>query len=336
MNCIKTNYSQFSPSALLEELRNHYDLPTDAVCKFFKSGLNDIYKITTQDDTYFLRVSLSHVYNTLQVKEETAFIRHLLAKGLPVVEPIPCNDQSYVLELQAPEGMRQAVLFRGLTQTPTGDGNTRMYNLGKLIAQMHLASHSFQNHTTRPKIDENMLVTEPAALLKPHLMHRADDLAFLSKTAMPLWSAVDAMLSEHRDTTGFCHGDIQPSNFFFCGENPVLFDFDCMGYGYFAYDLGVLLANLTFMDNEIYQKSIWDSMIDGYRSVRPLFDDEMKAIFIFAALHMLRVLSYHAKLTEQNQGSYYFMTDHHLDTFFGAYKRLTHLADEKSNLQLLH
>ncbi len=335
METIKINYSQYQPSALLSELQNHYHLPSDSECIFFKSGLNDIYKITAESDSYYLRVSLRGVYSTEQISEEIDFILYLRGQGLAVVEPIPCKDSSYVLELSAPEGMRQAVLFRGLTQAPTGDGNTRMYNLGKLIAQMHMASHSFQNHTTRPRIDESMLVTEPVALLKPHLMHRTDDLAFLNHTAMPLWSAVDAMLSKHRDTTGFCHGDIQPSNFFFCGENPVLFDFDCMGYGYFVYDLGVLLANLTFMDNEIYQKSIWDSMLDGYRSVRPLVDDEMKAIFIFAALHMLRVLSYHAKLTEQNQGSYYFMTDHHLDTFFGAYRRLTHLADEKACLYLI-
>ena len=51
-------------------------------------------------------------------------------------------------------------------------------------------------------------------------------------------------------------------------------------------------------------------MLDGYQSVRPLHEDEKKAIYLFAALHMLRVLSYHAKCREQDQGAVYYMTDY--------------------------
>lgn len=335
MNSIRVSYSQFSPVSLLEELRHHYDLPTDSTCIFFKSGLNDIYKITAQGNSFFLRVSLFNAYNTIQIKEEIDFILHLLSHGLSVVEPIQSKEQSYVLELTAPEGLRQAVLFRGIEQAPTGDGNVRMMNLGKLLAQVHTSSLSLKNDSIRPLINDKMLVEEPTRLLTPFLKHRLDDLEFLGKTAMALWSSVDSMLSRHSGTIGFCHGDVQPNNYFFNGEHPVIFDFDCMGRGYFAYDLGVLLANLTFMDNEIYQKDLWFSVIKGYGEVRSLNDDEGKAIYIFAALHMLRVLSYHAKCREQNQGAFYYMTDYHLDMFFGAYKRLAMLANDQAGLNII-
>lgn len=335
MNSIKVNYSQFSPSALLEELRNYYDLPTDATCIFFKSGLNDIYKITSQSNTYFFRISLFDVYNTMQIKEEIDFIFHLLSCGLSVVEPVQCKDTSYVLELNAPEGMRQAVLFRGIEQSPTGNADIRMKNLGNLVARVHISSLSFKNDSVRPLINDKMLVEKPTLLLTPFLKHRPTDLDFLNRTATQLWSAVDSMLSKYCGTAGFCHGDVQPNNYFFHGEHPVLFDFDCMGRGYFAYDLGVLLANLTFMDNEIYQKELWLSLIKGYGEVRSLNEDEEKAIFVFAALHMLRVLAYHAKCREQNQGAFYYMTDYHLDMFFGAYKRLTMLANDKASLNII-
>lgn len=335
MNSIKVSYSQFSPISLLEKLKYHYDLPTDSICIFFKSGLNDIYKITAQGNSFFLRVSLFSVYSTTQIDEEIQFIHHLRARGLSVVEPIQCKDKSYVLELDAPEGMRQAVLFRGIEQSPAGDADIRMKNLGSLLAQVHMSSLSFQNHSTRPLINETMLVEEPTRLLDPFLKHRTDDLEFLSKTASPLWMSVDSMLSRHSEMTGFCHGDIQPNNYFYNGEHPVIFDFDCMGRGYFAYDLGVLLANLTFMDNEIYQKDLWSSVIKGYSNIRLLNDDEEKAIFIFAALHMLRVLAYHAKCREQNQGAFYYMTNYHLDMFFGAYKRLAMLANNQAGLNII-
>lgn len=335
MNTIKINYSQFLPSALLAELQNHYHLPSDSECIFFKSGLNDIYKITAENDTYYLRVSLRGVYSTAQISEEIDFILHLRGQGLSVVEPIPCKDGSYVLELSAPEGMRQAVLFRGIVQAPAGDADTLMYNLGCLLAQVHEASLSFDYAATRPVIDRTMLVEIPTSLLIPFLSHRSDDLAFLHKTALPLWDAAETMLANCSTAYGICHGDVQSNNYYFRGAQPILFDFDCMGRGYFAYDLGVLLANYTFADNEIYQKPMWASVLAGYRSVRSFCEEEEKAMYLFAALHMLRVLSYHAKLREQNHGAFYYMTDYHLNTFFGAYKRLTILAKEKTALDLL-
>lgn len=335
MSSIKVKYSQYIPSELLNELRSHYDLSNDASCVFFKSGLNDIYRITQKDETYFLRVSLYNVYNTPQIEEEIGLIIHLINCGLSVVRPVQCKNGKYVLELNAPEGMRQAVLFREIEQYPSGDSNILMKNLGELLAKIHSSSLSFTNSSVRPLIDKKMLVEEPRILLRPYLEHRNNDLDYLNKTADQLWSAIITLLSKHDEVRGFCHGDIQPNNYYFQGEAPVLFDFDCMGYGYFMYDLGVLLANLSFYDNDIYQKDLWRSVLEGYRNARRLNDDEEKAIYIFAALHLLRVLSYHAKCREGNQGAVYFMTDHHLDTFFGAYRRLTDLANEKASLSFI-
>ncbi|MBE6658484.1 MAG: hypothetical protein E7604_08575 [Ruminococcaceae bacterium] len=310
-------------------------MPTDSTCVFFKTGLNDIYQISTPESVYFLRISLRYVYHTEQIDEEIRLIEHLRIHGLSVVEPIPCKDGSYVAELSAPEGMRQAVLFRGIENSPQGDADARMKNLGILLARMHTASRTFQQHSVRPYINDIMLVDEPTTLLHPFLKHRPDDLDFLDKTAKTLWSSVDSLLSKSGDVTGFCHGDVQPNNFFFHGEQPVLFDFDCMGQGYFVYDLGVLLANLSFLDNQIDQKSLWISVLDGYQSIRSMNENEKKAIYCFAALHMLRVLAYHAKCRERNQGAFYFMTDHHLDTFFGAYRRLALQANENADLHMI-
>ena len=86
---------------------------------------------------------------------------------------------------------------------------------------------------------------------------------------------------------------------------------------------------------EFYEKTTWHAFINGYNSVRQLNDDEKKSIYIFAALHLLRVLSYHAKCRECNQGAVYFMTDYHLNIFFGAYRRLTVLANEKASLSFI-
>ena len=335
LSFLKVKYSQFDTEELLKELSLQYDLPQDSKCIFYKTGLNDIYKVTSKCGDYYLRISLSNVYSTLQIEEEIQFILHLLKSGISVVEPIQCKNGSYILELNAPEGMRQAVLFHGIEQSPMGEADTLYNNLGELVAKMHIASRTYNKTSVRLSIDEKMLVKEPSSYLNEYLKHRPDDLDFLNKTAMALWDSADKMLSKYDDLLGYCHGDIQPSNYFFKEDRPVIFDFDCMGWGYFAYDLGVLLANLTFHAEDIYEKTVWCAFIDGYNSVRQLNEDEKKSIYIFAALHLLRVLSYHAKCREGNQGAVYFMTDHHLNIFFGAYKRLTNLAIEKSELRIL-
>lgn len=319
----KTNYSQFETSSLLELLKQKYDLPEKSECILFKNGLNDLYKIISDAHTYFLRISLCGVYTKKQIEEEISFIHHLHNCGIEAVKPMPLRDGSYVWEIKAAEGVRQAVMFCGLEQNPKESGEVRMENLGAYVARMHIASRSFGCKTVRPKIDGEMLAEAPMRLLRRYLRHRPDDLAFLNKTAPILWKKADSMLSVYDDVYGFCHGDVQPANMFFDGVNPILIDFDCMGEGYFAYDLGVLLTNLCLMFGfDADRKSLWEAVIKGYCSVRQMNKDEKNAIHIFAALHMLRVLSYHAKLINQNSGAFYFMTDAYLDTYFTAYRKL--------------
>lgn len=334
MEAVKVNYSQFMPDALIEVLKMKYDLPAESECIFFKNGLNDLYKITSAQGTFFLRVSLCGEHTTEQIKEEIEFIEHLRSLGLSVVEPIALRDNSYVWEISAPEGSRQAVMFKGIEQRPTGEGAVRMRKLGALIARLHNASLSFKTESVRPPIDIKMLVDEPTRLLTPYLERRADDMDFLSKTARALWDRAETMLSRLEGAAGYCHGDIQTGNFFFNGEEAVIFDFDCMGKGYFAYDLGVLLMNLTFMDEKIDKSPIWKAVIKGYEEERRFTDEEEDSVYIFAALHMLRALSYHAKLSKQNIGAFYYMSDPHLDTYFGAYRRLVALAQKRTGIKL--
>lgn len=334
MSNIKPRYSQFEPNSLLDELRQRYDLPDDASCVFYRNGLNDIYKLTSERGEYYLRISQHGVHSTSEIIEEINLILCLRGSGLSVVEPINCCDGSYVWESSAPEGIRQAVLFRGIENKPAGDENARMKNLGSLIAEIHTVWDNTDITSVRPAIDKKMLVQYPTEKLTPYLRHRSDDMNCLILTAEKLWNNAETLLLKQTPHWGFCHGDIQPGNFYFNGDKPVLFDFDCMGIGYRAYDIGVLLANLTFADNYIYQKPIWHLVLEGYGAVRNLSDEEKHAIYIFAALHMIRVLAYHADCMDQMQGRTYYMTDPHLDIFFGAYRRLTTVACREADIQV--
>ena len=334
---IKTRYSQFDLISLSETLAEIYELSAPLKCQFYRNGLNDTYKITDANgDIYYLRISLTEVHTTTDIEEEIAVILCCRRGNLNVVEPIACSDEKYVWEVIAPEGKRQAVLFREVINKPAQnpDSETMYRNLGSQIAGIHTVTQSMIKEMHRPLIDKTMLSERPLKLLKPYLHHRMADYDFMKRTNQVLWNYITENLSNDSSFYGVCHGDIQPGNYFFIDEDPFIFDFDCMGYGYYAYDLGVLLGNMTFMDNDIYKKPLWNWILDGYSSVRTLDPRENKSVYAFAALQMMRVLAYHVELTEQDNGVFYYTSDNHLNMFIGAYRRLFEVACTECGLHI--
>ncbi len=326
MNSFKIRYSQFDTADLAGRLSEIYDLPSPVRCQFFKNGLNDMYKITAGQDVYFLRVSMSIVHNLAEIEDEIAVILRCREKNLDVVEPIVCRDGRYVWEFAAPEGIRQVAMFRGIKNQPSDNAEARFRNLGAILAGIHEAALPLSGTLHRQEIDKTVLSKRPLSLLKPYLGHRMGDYDFMKRTNLQLLDFIAKILPKEKPYYGICHGDFQPGNYFFDCVKPVVFDFDCLGGGYLAYDLGVLLANLSFSDNDIYKKPVWGWILEGYDSVRRLTDEERKAIFAFAALHIMRVLAYHMEIVEQNNGIFYFTTDPHLNLFIGAYRRLYNVA----------
>ena len=327
MNVMKVRYSQFDLSALAEHLSEIYPLPEPLHCQFFRNGLNDVYKVNDNaGNNYFFRISLAGVHTTAEIEEEIRFILSCRCTGLEVVEPISCRNGTFVWEIEAPEGKRQCVLFREIPNTPSGDAATMYRNLGCLLAKLHAVSADSHGILQHPPIDQNLLSIRPLALLKPYLTHRMEDYDFMSRTNLLLWNFITGELKDRPGVYGICHGDFQPANYYFEGETPILFDFDCMGCGYYAYDLGVLLANLTFADNDIYKKTIWAKVLEGYSSVRTPEPQEIRSVYAFAALHMMRVLAYHVESVGQNSGVFYYTSSSHLNMFIGAYRRLYAVA----------
>ncbi len=330
---INVRYSQFDLMSLSEILSEQYEVPLPLRCQFYRNGLNDIYKVTdSAENVFYLRISLSGVHTLAEIEEEIAVILRCRKENLHVVEPIACKNGDYVWEINAPEGKRQAVLFREVISKPAQNPERMYRNLGAKIAGIHTATECMAQDIHRPVIDKTMLSDRPLALLEPYLQHRRTDYDFMQRTNSILWDYIEKNLGKDHSWYGICHGDIQPGNYYFIDEDPVIFDFDCMGCGYYVYDLGVLLANLTFADNDIYKKPLWNWILEGYTSVRKLETREMKAIFAFAALQMMRVLAYHVELTQQNNGIFYYTSDSHLNMFVGAYRRLFAVACEECGI----
>ena len=88
---------------------------------------------------------------------------------------------------------------------------------------------------------------------------------------------------------GFCHGDLHGFNAAFDGERVTMFDFDCCGAGWRAYDIAVyrwLLENRKMESN-------WKPFLDAYQARRPLAQMDVSAVPWFVAARYIWLLGLH-------------------------------------------
>jgi Ser/Thr protein kinase RdoA (MazF antagonist) len=88
---------------------------------------------------------------------------------------------------------------------------------------------------------------------------------------------------------GFCHGDLHGFNAAFDGETVTMFDFDCCGVGWRAYDIAVYrwlleMRNLT---------SNWKPFLETYQERRPLAQIDLSAVPLFVAARYIWILGLH-------------------------------------------
>jgi Ser/Thr protein kinase RdoA (MazF antagonist) len=79
---------------------------------------------------------------------------------------------------------------------------------------------------------------------------------------------------------GLIHADLHLKSFLFEGDDPLILDFDTCGYGYYIYDLAVVVWNLFEREDfGLLRKAL----LEGYRGVRHLSQQEEQHLVHFIA-----------------------------------------------------
>jgi Ser/Thr protein kinase RdoA (MazF antagonist) len=299
---INVRHSQLCPEAIKEFVLNKYELDEPLSCKLYDSGLNDIYIISANEKVFYLRVSLTAIHTRTDYDEEINIINILSENGINVAKPILCRDGNFIWEINAPEGLRYAILFTEAKNLPSDNKVSGLNNLGVMVAKLHIIADEKKFTVSREPIDLIQLIKKPLDNIQPHLEKRPDDFKYLESSAEKLGVYINENLSKEKPYYGYCHGDIHSGNVFFEGENPKLFDFDCMGYGWRAYDICVYLWNKTFGEEKYIESKEWQAYLDGYNSIRQLDEIELKSINAFTALRELWLMGLHADVIERNAG----------------------------------
>ncbi len=265
--------SILAPSALGAWAAAAYDLPDPVRCRLVSSAVNDTYRLDAEGHPCcFLRVS-RHAWRTAgDLAAEVRLVEELERRGVAVAPPLARSAGGFLTAFTAPEGTRFAVVFaeapgEGLRDISTA--HARAY--GRLAAQFHAAADDAGGVYARFHLNPAHLVDGPLAGVRAQASQLGVSIAALEAVVVRVRPKLDA-LSRRLPDYGVCHGDLHPGNVRF-GEDcePTLFDFDCWGYGWRAYDLSVFLWN-SYLErrSKRWRETRWQAFLQGYQDVRPL------------------------------------------------------------------
>lgn len=314
-----------APEELIIELPKHYNFTESIKCELIKAGLNDVYKTTIGNEIYFLRIGRLGIYEYQDYIDEASIIDFLSDNNVGVAAPVRCNDGNFVWILEKTSGIGYCVLFYEAKNEPSGDELIKSYNLGKTVARTHVLSDEKDFYINRKPIDLIYLIQNPLELIKPHFIKRIAEYNYIREAMEKMGEFIKNTLKTEKPYYGFCHGDIQPDNFHYIGENPVLFDFDCMGNGWRSHDIAVLAFNNTFVymakkkDIDYIESDEWKEFLRGYNSIRELREHEIDSVNIFAAIRMIWVWGVHADLINKGTPSPLF-EDNYFNAFYNIFK----------------
>jgi Ser/Thr protein kinase RdoA (MazF antagonist) len=294
-----TVHSILSPAALLAEILARYDLAHPVNCIFLTRGVNDTYLVQTGTEKYILRVYTADWRSLSDILYEIDVLLHLESNGIPVSAPVAQRDGNYINVLQAPEGLRQVVLFT-YAQGRTLDRHdaTDTYHHGKAVATIHNMTASFTSTHVRAALDLPYLLDQSMQHIESLLTYTTADWSYLQGIAERLRSQIEHFAVQGLDW-GVCHGDCHMLNDHINSDSIItFFDFDFCGTGWRAYDLAIVRWSEGFYKMDPNDE-LWQAFLKGYREQRSIAGIDLASIPTFVALREI----WHMSLIASMQGS---------------------------------
>ncbi len=259
----------FNNPSLAEMLVKNWDYDESSLDLFqnFRISANAIYPFRRQGDLCFLRCSPTCEKCRTNLEAELAFIRHLLARGYPALQPIPAKSGADFIEKSTPWGEYHACVFQhvtGVQISETSLGDEIVFAFGAALGWLHQLSSGYSPRTRRWDYLDVFNWIEKT-------------LKELGLTAAPLEELqilreYFAALPISAGTYGLIHYDFETDNVFYNADNQTcsVIDFDDAMYHWYVMDI---VQSLESLQDECggadfpRRKNIF---LEGYASRHPL------------------------------------------------------------------
>lgn len=298
MTIFPAEYSSLSTKALLQLVTEKYGFANDSSIYYLKRGFNDTYLIRTKNNKFILRVYKCNWRSFESIETELKLLNFLKENSISLSFPIYDEQENLVQTINAPEGIRYAVLFSFAEGEVIRKLSVEQsYLLGIETGKIHaLTQNKFLGTTAQ---DYNIETQFSVALntLKPILIEYPEQYNYLVQLKNDFVQLFNS-INKNEISTGICHGDLQSENFHITEKNQfTFFDFDFFGNGYLAYDIGVFL----WYDHKNKTPQIMESFLKGYKTHKELSATEIQLIPYFSALRALFQMTMYCQISNGQQ-----------------------------------
>ena len=275
-----------------------WDVPPDATARLINLSENATYIVEAPGAfRSVLRIHRQDYHTRRGIECELAWMEALGREG-GVATPRPIAGRDGALIQQQGYGEltpRRMVMFEFLTgrEPDPGDDLVQPFRqLGAIAARTHRHSISW----TRPVPFERLVWDEEAVFgPAPTWGDWRDAPGVDAGVRVRLQAAEDlvrrrlAAYGRSAGRYGLIHADMRLANLLIDNEETQLIDFDDCGFGWFMYDFA---AGISFMEDHPQVPALREAWVTGYRSVRPLGEEDEREIDSFIMLRRLALLAW--------------------------------------------
>lgn len=141
----KVFHSIISAEALKRQLTARYAITETAECLMLARGINDSYLLVSGNEKRVARIYRAGWRTRAEIDAEVHLIEYVAACGMPVSVPIADMDGIYIQTIDAPEGLRYAVLFSYAEGRPLDRTNPGEWALlGRFAGEFHRVGAKMQ------------------------------------------------------------------------------------------------------------------------------------------------------------------------------------------------
>ena len=277
----------------------------DSKIELVSRSENVVFRVDAEDGRiYALRVHRPGYHTLAELESEPLWTAALNEAGVgaPVAEPTRAGHHYAVIGVPDTDEVRHVGLvpwFEGVPlneiidkATDDAERASHFEQLGRLMATMHEQAVAWRppSHFERHSLDADGLVGESP------FWGRFWDISTLTAkqretlTAARLW--IHAKLSEYGKDSGtysMIHADLGSANVLVENDRVFVIDFDDAGFGWHLYDIAVVLLDYATSPN---YELIREALIVGYRSKRPISDEDLALLPMFLVVRMLASLGW--------------------------------------------
>lgn len=303
-----------SASALAQLVIENYNLSQNCSCRLFRTGMNHTYFITDNDTKYVLRVYCHNWRSKSEIEEEIKLLQLLKENQLSISYPIADKKSEFIQDINAPEGMRHAVLFSFAEggKMRFMDAGT-CYSIGVLMANIHAITAG--KSIDRIQYNTKTLLRLPYEYARQHFPESNSEMQYVKSQSEKISRTFDT-IDFMKVQKGVIHLDIWYDNMSVTDKNEItIFDFDFCGNGLLVSDVAYFCKQLFHIESDKAEYELKkDQFLKGYQSIRTLTEEEIKLIPEAAAAIWIFYLGVQS---QRFDWSNIFLTENYLKMYIG-------------------